>query len=62
MKNRYGIALIGMGLLALFLALFGYFSEQTGNPTGWQFYVPIGGIAFSVILIVYGMIVARRRV
>jgi len=62
MKNKYGVALIGMGLLALFLGLFGYLSEQSGNPTGWQFYMPVGGIVLSMIIIFLGLVAAKRRV
>lgn len=62
MKNKYGVALIGMGLLALFLGLFGYFSEQSGTVTGWQFYMPVGGIVLSIIIIFLGLVFAKRRV
>jgi len=63
-KTKYGIAVVGMLILALFLALSGYFVEQTGDssfPTGWKFYVPIIGALGGIVLIIYGLIVGKRR-
>lgn len=60
-KNKWTVAIIGVFLLALFLSLLGFFTEQNKSLVEWKFYLALFGCLVSVGIIIFGIFLAKKK-
>jgi len=60
-KTKWKLAIFGMLILAVFLIIGGFLTENYGEVTGWKFYAIMTGSVLGVILILVGIYKAKKK-